>query len=425
MAQRTYLSLGLVAAALSVATHERAVADWTVIDLHPAPGTSRAFAATQGWYGRAFGSHAEPSGLERASMWIADTGGWVNLHPTGTEAVASRVTGASYYLQCGVLYDDGPPGQPQPTRASIWSGSAASWVSIHPLGAASSFAAAATYGNRQVGFVKLASLEAADRASLWRGTATSWVDLHPAGATESRALADSGLWQAGWATFDGVQRAGRWRDSAASWVPLHAGRSSALGAYEYWQVGWVASGSHIHASLWSGTADSRVNLHPHDATDSVAYAIVSWQESLSPLGKQVGYVDSPGNPRRAVLWSGSAESMEDLSLLLPGGPGAWGDTEARAIYRRYNVLRIAGFGRNLATGEDHALLWTWVDPCPYGPCWPMDYNFDGGIDGGDVEAFFIAWEAGGGCADVNHDGGVDGADVEHFMFWWETGSCSY
>ncbi len=52
-----------------------------------------------------------------------------------------------------------------------------------------------------------------------------------------------------------------------------------------------------------------------------------------------------------------------------------------------------------------------------------DFNEDGGIDGGDVEAFFIAWESGNGPADVNEDGGIDGGDVETFFIAWESGSC--
>ncbi len=52
---------------------------------------------------------------------------------------------------------------------------------------------------------------------------------------------------------------------------------------------------------------------------------------------------------------------------------------------------------------------------------PADYNQDGGVDGGDVEAFFTDWEASVGCADTNQDGGVDGGDVEAFFTAWESG----
>ncbi|MBL9000121.1 MAG: hypothetical protein JNK25_03160 [Phycisphaerae bacterium] len=56
------------------------------------------------------------------------------------------------------------------------------------------------------------------------------------------------------------------------------------------------------------------------------------------------------------------------------------------------------------------------------PC-PADFNQDGGVDGSDVEAFFLVWETGGEFGDVNRDGGVDGGDVEFFFLAWEAGGC--
>lgn len=50
-----------------------------------------------------------------------------------------------------------------------------------------------------------------------------------------------------------------------------------------------------------------------------------------------------------------------------------------------------------------------------------DYNQDGGVDGADIESFFIDWESGEGLADVNQDGGIDGGDVEFFFLRWEAG----
>ena len=61
---------------------------------------------------------------------------------------------------------------------------------------------------------------------------------------------------------------------------------------------------------------------------------------------------------------------------------------------------------------------------PLGGCGcAADYNADGGVDGGDVEAFFTEWEQSVGCADVNQDGGIDGGDVEAFFTFWEAGGC--
>jgi hypothetical protein len=52
---------------------------------------------------------------------------------------------------------------------------------------------------------------------------------------------------------------------------------------------------------------------------------------------------------------------------------------------------------------------------------PADFNQDGGVDGSDVAAFFVAWEASLSEADVNQDGGIDGSDVSTFFEHWEGG----
>ncbi len=57
------------------------------------------------------------------------------------------------------------------------------------------------------------------------------------------------------------------------------------------------------------------------------------------------------------------------------------------------------------------------------PSCPADFNGDGGVDGGDIEAFYLAWEPADPSADVNHDGGIDGADVAFFFIVWEAGGC--
>jgi hypothetical protein len=54
-------------------------------------------------------------------------------------------------------------------------------------------------------------------------------------------------------------------------------------------------------------------------------------------------------------------------------------------------------------------------------CCIGDHNFDGGVDGADIDSFFIDWEAGVSSADVNLDGGVDGSDVDVFFGRWEAG----
>jgi hypothetical protein len=55
------------------------------------------------------------------------------------------------------------------------------------------------------------------------------------------------------------------------------------------------------------------------------------------------------------------------------------------------------------------------------PACIADFNQDGGVDGGDIEAFFGAWENAEENADINQDGGVDGGDVGAFYDRWSAG----
>jgi hypothetical protein len=52
-----------------------------------------------------------------------------------------------------------------------------------------------------------------------------------------------------------------------------------------------------------------------------------------------------------------------------------------------------------------------------------DFNCDGGVDGSDIEPFYLAWSDGDLSADANQDGGVDGSDVDAFMTAWSEGGC--
>jgi hypothetical protein len=59
--------------------------------------------------------------------------------------------------------------------------------------------------------------------------------------------------------------------------------------------------------------------------------------------------------------------------------------------------------------------------CP--PC-AADYDNNGGVDGGDLGAFFADFEAGETCADVDGNGGVDGGDLGFFFGVFEVGGCN-
>ncbi len=99
-------------------------------------------------------------------------------------------------------------------------------------------------------------------------------------------------------------------------------------------------------------------------------------------------------------------------------PGLWSEFAPGLPNSPIQDLRSDPVDRVLTAALLGRGVWTLdTTPCP------ADFNLDGGVDGADVEAFFVIWEASGVAADVNFDGGVDGADVEYFFRRWQDGGC--
>jgi hypothetical protein len=141
---------------------------------------------------------------------------------------------------------------------------------------------------------------------LWTGTAASWVDLHPTDATRSNVNGVYEGQQAGWAVFDGQARAGLWSGSAASWVDLHpagATSSALLDLFADYQVGNVTIGGETRASLWSGSAASweDLSLSLVGSWEST-YAQSTWSDSTTLY--VAGYGQSLDRSRtEAILWT--------------------------------------------------------------------------------------------------------------------------
>ena len=114
-----------------------------------------------------------------------------------------------------------------------------------------------------------------NHASIWSGTADSWLDLHPASAVSSEAHCMSGDWQIGYVSIEvapGERRdhASIWRSTAESWVDLHlllpsnyfssVASSVAINGSRVEVVGWARNSvsNNDEAFLWIG------NLCPAD-----------------------------------------------------------------------------------------------------------------------------------------------------------------
>ncbi|MCX5691139.1 MAG: hypothetical protein NTV94_15360 [Planctomycetota bacterium] len=116
---------------------------------------------------------------------------------------------------------------------------------------------------------------------------------------------------------------------------------------------------------------------------------------------------------RVLAWNSSNKLTTSDEIVTIGLNNPFGATSARirftdAVGGWWAISDIA------VTGEVGTAV------CPQ--C-AADFNQDGGVDGGDIEAFFTAWESGASCGDTNLDGGIDGGDIESFFLLWEQGGC--
>ncbi len=118
------------------------------------------------------------------------------------------------------------------------------------------------------------------------------------------------------------------------------------------QGGWAAVGGVFQASVWSGDAASWTSLHPDGATISGVFGMNETH--------QVGYARI-GNVDRAGIWSGTAALWEDLSLALPTG---FTSSYAQGIFDDGTRVYVTGYGFNIGTGREEALLWTRPVPTP-------------------------------------------------------------
>jgi len=228
-------------------------------------------------------------------MWSGTAASWVDLHPSGwdfSHALAIHGNRQGGYVATPTGY----------ARAALWTGTASSFVNLHPPSGITDSRINAMSDTNQVGHAYAGE---GPQAYLWTGTAASAISLHPAGATESIANATTGPKQGGYAYLGGF-RAALWSGSAASFVNLHpagATSSSVLAMLDDKQVGWARNSvtSVENAGIWTGTAASFINLHPllgPDYTSSRATGIGSDGVNLYVFGQG----SKVGAPQQPVVW---------------------------------------------------------------------------------------------------------------------------
>jgi hypothetical protein len=117
-----------------------------------------------------------------------------------------------------------------------------------------------------------------------------------------------------------------------------------------------------------------------------------------------------------VVFEAAGAATADLTVTLAPGVVAGPAFALRSRITGPCGLTTGSFAQ--ITADDPASL-----TCLGCPVCPADFDQDGGVTGADVEAFFLAFEAGEACGDTDQDGGVTGADVEAFFVAFEAGGC--
>lgn len=252
------------------------------------------------------------------------------------------------------------------------------------------------------------------RGWVHESNAFSMVDLLP-GTTANpvRAVSGDGRFAAGDTDLGATTVAYRWSRSGGSEVlasPEASGPCSAIGLSGDGLVvlGNCGGAGQLRAIVWLGS--SPIQLPPLLPTD------VSWEAaSVSGDGGLIGG-QSGG---KACVWSVGdlrARSVEDLLSLRGVDLSSWKLLSVTSISPDGQYIAGAGEFTQPHGGRSNQ---AWLARIP--SFCPTDWNADGGIDGGDVDAFFQSWEA--GSADFNLDGGTDGLDIGEFFARWEAGTC--
>lgn len=293
-------------------------AAYTFSDLYlvqpPSPNETTGWRLSQSATGgQIVGFHRGPATgqNDRAALWTPSATTGIELNPAGF--TRSQAYSASLDRQVGfAAVGTGA------SHAMLWSGSAASAVDLNPIGYSHS-QANATNGPRQVGFANITSR---DHAMVWSGSAASAVDLHPDGYRTSGATAVDATNVVGFAEFtDGAFHAQLWpSEGASSAINLHplanydTSFAHGVGGGQQVGIGKHTASGQLRALLWSGSAESVVGLHPA----GTAYDF-SWVNATNG-SLQVGYARlASSSLNRALVWSGSADSVVSLHSTLPGG----------------------------------------------------------------------------------------------------------
>lgn len=135
----------------------------------------------------------------------------------------------------------------------------------------------------------------------------------------------------------------------------------------------------------------------------------AWQFQRSPVAP--GDVTVGTSP-----YYGSVEDAEGSSLVLRNVPVTADGTRITCIVTSGDCT-VTSRAVQLSVVPASSPL------CPTCPSCIADFDENGGVEPGDIAAFFISYEAGDGCTDVDVDGGVTASDIAVFFAAYEAGGC--
>ncbi len=293
------------------------------LDLTPANSAGGSILAVEdgvqvGWW---WSPYTTPQGTgynKSACMWTGNAASHLKLQPQGWEFGSAAGTDGVHHVGTA-RFDESSTH----SDGFYWYANHTSPLKLTPTGMWGS-SASGIYGDHQYGSVVLPF--ASVHAARWSGSAATFVDIHPSGSTYSY-VADADLGQqVGTATFGGVNHAGIWADTANSFLDIHpagASSSEAKGVHEGLQCGSVAIDGTNHAALWAGPGSTWIDLHtmldPSFTSSSANDVTVDENGTITVVGS--GY-DSATARTEALVWRTNPVSLSgDVDTIVAASGG--------------------------------------------------------------------------------------------------------
>lgn len=188
-----------------------------------------------------------------AGFWLDTTASYTSLHPAN--ATHSQAEATHNQAQVGAVYLTTTPGNWLPEHAALWY-SNPNFIDLNPAGAISSIAYD-IYNGVQVGSANYGSTPIAAK---WTGSAASFTSLHPAvpNVLASELFGTYNGVQAGYVTLSTVkgnfEHASFWSNTSQSWLDLHQFLPSGYANSRAESI-WTANNGDQYVAGWAVNAN--------------------------------------------------------------------------------------------------------------------------------------------------------------------------